>query len=258
MAGVQPEGSGRRIVLVVDDDPLVREVLGLFLSDTYQVSYACTGAEALTTLCRQPVALLILDHRLPDRTGLELLGELRSGRPSLPIVMLTGYGSEWICASAFKLGVKDYFAKPVSAVDLVSAVQRILSGKAGGPVPSSRAPDFSVQKAVGLIQQRFWDRLSLYDVASEVGMSKFWLSHRFRGAMGITFRDYLTRVRLERAKTLLEAGDVSITEVAQMVGFGDLPRLDKLFKRHTGLTPSGYRTQCRTAATGTRNPARNY
>jgi YesN/AraC family two-component response regulator len=180
-----------------------------------------------------------------------LLGDLRASRPGLPVVMLTGYGSEWICASAFKLGVKDYFPKPVSACDLISAVHRILSRKAAGPEPSSpRAPDFSIQKAVGLIQQRFWDRLSLNGVASAVGMSKFWLSHRFRDAMGITFRDYLTQVRLERAKALLATGDASITEVAQMVGFGDLPRFDKLFKRYTGLTPSAYRIQHRSA----RNP----
>lgn len=248
MAAVRSESSGRRVILVVDDDPLVCEVLGLFLSDTYRVSYAHTGAEALTALRRQPVALVILDHRLPDRTGLELVGELRLRHPSLPVVMLTGYGSEWVCASAFKLGVKDYFAKPVNAVDLVSAVRGILSRREEGPVPWSRAPDVSIQKAVGLIQQRFWDELSLYGVASAVGMSKFWLSHRFREAMGITFRDYLTRVRLERAKALLETGDASITEVAQMVGFGDLPRFDKLFKRHTGTTPSAYRSQRRTAS----------
>lgn len=81
-------------------------------------------------------------------------------------------------------------------------------------------------------------------------MSKFWLSHRFHEAMGITFRDYLTKIRLERAKALLATGDASITEVAQMVGFGDLPRFDKLFKRYTGLTPSAYRIRHRPS----RNP----
>jgi DNA-binding response OmpR family regulator len=69
----------------------------------------------------------VLEHRLPDRTGLDVLIELRSIHPTLPVVMLTGYGSESICASAFKLGVTDYLQKPVSALDLVAAVQLILS-----------------------------------------------------------------------------------------------------------------------------------
>ena len=59
--------------------------------------------------------------------------------------------------------------------------------------------------------------------------------------IGVPFRDYLVRLRLEKAKALLGTGGFSITEVAQMVGFGDLPRLDKLFKRYTGVTPSAYR-----------------
>jgi two-component system, response regulator YesN len=51
-------------------------------------------------------------------------------------------------------------------------------------------------------------------------------------------RDYLLNVRLRQAKALLASGHVSVTEVAQIVGFADLPSFDKLFKRHTGLTPS--------------------
>jgi AraC-like DNA-binding protein len=63
--------------------------------------------------------------------------------------------------------------------------------------------------------------------------------------MGISFRAYLLRVRLERAKHLLAHRRASITEVAQAVGFGDLPRFDKLFKRDTGVTPSTYRSRRR-------------
>jgi two-component system response regulator YesN len=95
---------------------------------------------------------------------------------------------------------------------------------------------------MGLMQQRYWDKFSLSAVARQVGMSKYRLSHRFREELGVTFRDYLLKVRLERAKALLAADDVSISEVAQMVGFGDLPRLDKLFKRYTGFSPSAYRS----------------
>jgi len=95
---------------------------------------------------------------------------------------------------------------------------------------------------MGLIQQRYWDHLSLPELAHQVGMSKYRLSHRVREVLGVTFRDYLLRVRLERAKVLLADGHVSVTEVAQIVGFGDLPRFDKVFKRYTSVTPSSYRS----------------
>jgi YesN/AraC family two-component response regulator len=202
-------------------------------------------------LRREPVELVVLDHRLPDRTGLEILTDLRSIRPNLPVVMLTGYGSEWICAAAFRLGVADYLQKPVNAVDLVGTVQRILSprlerGESRYATSTMRRLSVPlanpIQRAMGLIQQRYWDHFSLSALAREVGMSKYRLSHRFHEVLGVTFRDYLLRVRLQRAEALLAAGQLSITEVAQNVGFGDLPRFDKVFKRYTGITPSASRS----------------
>jgi YesN/AraC family two-component response regulator len=240
-----------RRILVVDDDTIIQEVLTFFLGDAYKVIPATTGADALAKLCRQTVDLVVLDHRLPDRTGLDILTELRSIRPTLSVIMLTGCGSEWICAAAFKQGVADYLQKPVSAVDLVRAVQRILPPGLGGSDSRDEGPllkglpaplSIPIQRAMGLIQERYWDQLSLSALARQVGMSKYHLSHRFREVLGVTFRDYLLRVRLERAKTLLAAGHVSITEVAANVGFGDLPRFDKVFKRYTGFTPSAYRS----------------
>ncbi len=216
------------------------------------------------------------DGTRPEEFGLDGVADMRVARPTDPplqrlvatkpaksrrqVVLvrhvpvrawLTGYGPEWICAAAFKLGVADYLQKPVNAVDLLAAVWRALSlsldrGESPSESPILRglpAPlSTPIQRAMGLIQQRYWDQFSLSALAHQVGMSKYHLSHRFREMLGITFRDYLLRVRLERAKALLSAGHVSITEVAQNVGFGDLARFDKVFKRYTGVTPSAYRS----------------
>lgn len=246
-------------ILIVEDDHAVHELITLALGDAYEVKHAATANEALTVLERESVAAVVLDYRLPDRTGLELLNDIRSAQPGLPVIMMTGYGSEWVCTSAFKLGVRDYLQKPVNLFELVHSVGQAVSapseGQApgdaaagGGQLPASSEPipgraDAPIQKVVLLIQRRYWDRLSLAQLAREAGMSKYRLSHRFTEVMGVSFREYLLRVRLERAKDLLAAGHTSITEVAQAVGFGDLPRFDKLFRRNTGVTPSAYRSQ---------------
>jgi YesN/AraC family two-component response regulator len=251
----------------VDDDLTLQEVFTFFLGRMYEVMPATTGADALARVCREPFDLVMLDHRLPDRTGLEVLAELKSIRPGLPVVMLTGYGSEWICAAAFKLGVADYLKKPVHAVDLVRVVHRILppgretsdSPRESPTLRDLRAPLCTpIQRAMGLIQQTYWEKISLPVLARQVGMSKYRLSHRFREVSGVTFRDYLLHTRLERAKVLLATDDVSISEVAQMVGFGDLPRLDKVFKHYTGFSPSAYRTMVRGVAISNQDSARDY
>ena len=246
-------------ILLVDDERRLREVVALFLSESYDVKQASTGAEAMAILQRDPVVAVVLDYRLPDRSGLEVLTEIRSARPSVPVVMMTGYGSEALCASALRLGVRDYFPKPVNVNDLLDAVRRLVSESSSedadddddaslqSPPLAHRAPtgelELSIQKAMGLIQLRYWDNLSLAGLARELGMSKFHLSRRFREEVGVTFRTYLLRTRLDRAKVLLTRTQDSITEVAHAVGIGDLPRFDKLFKRYTGLTPSAYRLQ---------------
>jgi two-component system response regulator YesN len=116
----------------------------------------------------------------------------------------------------------------------VAAIQHAIRGagvRSNGPI----------QAVARLIHQRYWDELSLAELGREVGRSPDWLSRRFRSVMGVTFRSYVTQIRLERAQSLLVSGTASITEIAQSVGFGDLPRFDKLFKRAMGCTPSAYR-----------------
>jgi YesN/AraC family two-component response regulator len=249
---------GQRQILVVEDDPHVRALLLDLLGTVHEVRPARTGAEALAILKVEELALIVLDYLLPDRTGLEVLAEIQATRPSLPVIMITGYGFEWLCAAAFRLGVREYFAKPFDARDLLRAVRRLLSGPfptrerddyprvVGSqrdllPPPSARRSDVVILKGLTLIQERYEDRVPLSELARELGVSKYAFSRRFRQVMGVPFRDYLVRLRLEKAKALLATGDFSITDVAHMVGFGDLPRLDKLFKRYTGVTPSGYR-----------------
>jgi two-component system response regulator YesN len=249
---------GRRQILVVEDDPNVREVLTDLLGAVHDVRPARTGAEALAILKAEDLALIVLDYLLPDRTGLEVLAEIKATRPTLPVIMITGYDFEWLCATAFKLGVREYFPKPFDARDLMDAVRRILSGPfptrerddsarvVGShrdllPASWARRSDVVILKGIKLIEERYWDRVPLSELARELGIGKYTFSRRFRQVMGVPFRDYLVRLRLEKAKALLVTGGVSITDVAHMVGFGDLPRLDKLFKRYTGVTPSDYR-----------------
>ena len=240
-------------VLLVEDDPRLSEVITLFLSESYEVRRAAAGAEAVQILRCEQVAAVLLDYRLPGpMSGLDVLAKIRSTHARLPVIMMTGYGSELLVASALKLGISDYFTKPVNIDDILQSLRKILTPgangngrSAGGSLLPARSStdvlDLSIQKLMKTIQLRAADDLSLADLARELGVSKYHLSYRFKKAVGVTFRSYVLRARIERAKGLLQDGRVSVTDVAFMVGFSDLARFDKLFKRHMGLTPSAYR-----------------
>jgi YesN/AraC family two-component response regulator len=248
----------RESILVVDDDPVIGGLVSDALGTPGQVTRARTGAEALGIVRGGPVALVLLDYRLPDRNGLDVLADMKRAAPSIPVIMIAARGSERICASAFKLGASDYLAKPIDVAELATAVRAVLGRPRQGRaktahdgngidapmrMPGARCPDQRIQRAIHAIGRRYGDAMSLAWLAREVGMSRCGLSHRFTKVTGLPFRAYLLGVRMERAKEYLAAGQVSITEVAQAVGFGDLPRFDKLFKRYTGLTPSAYRSR---------------
>src|SRR5258706_5056863 len=103
-----PKGS----ILVIDDEAEIREGLELLLkTEGYQVTMADTGQSGLLRLGEQPYDLLLLDVRLPDPNGIELLKDIRRQDPHLPIVLITAYRSIGIARGAFQSGPMDYITK---------------------------------------------------------------------------------------------------------------------------------------------------
>ena len=122
--------SSRASILVADDEVEIREGLELLLeSEGYRVSSVNTGEAALARVDEQPFDLLLLDVSLPDRNGLELLREIHQKDASLPIVMITAYGSIDMARSAFKNGARDYITKPWSNDELLTQVALAVEGR---------------------------------------------------------------------------------------------------------------------------------
>lgn len=99
-------------VLVVHDDPTVREALTGALDAVCVVSGAAAGVNALAVLDAQPVSAMILDVVLGHEDGVPLMPRLRQCSPA-PILFLTGYGPEELALRAFRTGVQDYLKTPL-------------------------------------------------------------------------------------------------------------------------------------------------
>ena len=126
-------------VLLVDDDALVRDVLGRYLGQAgYQVTVAWDSLEALFTARDTPPDLVVLDLILPGLSGLEVCQLLRIEGP-VPIVLLTTPGEEEDRIVFLDLGVDDYIAKPVSPDELVLRVGSVLRWVRSSP-PATQLP----------------------------------------------------------------------------------------------------------------------
>ena len=122
-----PKKSARVSVLVVDDEALIRWSLGETLTDHgYAVLEASDGRGALAVLSNPPesVAVIMLDYRLPDSNGLQLLAAIRRLSPDSRVVMMTAYGTPDVAAEALRLGAVRVVDKPIEMNDVAEIVSR--------------------------------------------------------------------------------------------------------------------------------------
>ena len=107
--------SALRKVLVVDDDPVVGKSFGRVLSARgYAVITAENGQDALTKLSREDYDVVFTDIRMPGMNGLEVAERVKASQPWLPVVIVTGYGTEANEARAEAAGVCGFLRKPLS------------------------------------------------------------------------------------------------------------------------------------------------
>lgn len=98
-----------------------------------------------------------------------------------------------------------------------------------------------VEKAKAYMQENFQREISLDDVSREVNISPYYFSKIFKDESGENFTEYLTRIRMDKAKELLENETLSIREVGVMSGYSDPNYFSRIFKKHLGITPREYR-----------------
>ena len=120
----------KKLVLIVDDEAILRESLGDYLTDTYQVVTAGTGEEALELIEKQDFDILVIDVRLPGKTGLQVLREVKESKPYIQSIVITAYPSAESAVEAMKLGAIDYLAKPIEPDNLERLIREtLLKGK---------------------------------------------------------------------------------------------------------------------------------
>lgn len=114
-------------VLVVDDEPIVRESIRDWLKSAgYKVETAETGEEAVDLIEQKDFSVMVLDIRLPGKTGINVLKEVKAHRPWIKSIIITAYPTEETLSEARRLGAIDYLIKPVIPDELENLVRETL------------------------------------------------------------------------------------------------------------------------------------
>jgi AraC-like DNA-binding protein len=109
------------------------------------------------------------------------------------------------------------------------------------PNSQNRAESVDIWKARQFIEQYSGEEISLTKMAKAVNISPTHLSEKFKQVTGVNFVDYVARTRFDKARKLLADGDLRISEIAFEVGFQSLSQFNRVFKRLSGKSPTGYR-----------------
>jgi YesN/AraC family two-component response regulator len=258
------ESSKKRHVLIVEDETEIANFLEELLSEEYSVIVAFDGKSALGHMeGSAPVDVVVLDYRLPDISGLEILREIKRARSQVPVIFITAYGDEDVAVKAFRYGARDYLKKPFNyseflhLIDFATSLadlskrepRRALTAEAehfASDVVESintSTTRYNLQKALIYINDNYMNRVSLEKVADKACTSKFHFSRIFKQSAGCTVQEYVITLRMAKAKALLNDPKLSITRVAFSVGYPNLTNFERIFKKTIGCSPRQYRDE---------------
>ncbi|MBN2497133.1 MAG: response regulator [Deltaproteobacteria bacterium] len=161
-------------ILALDDDPDTVEVLAHILQGKgYKVTSAESARAGMDLLRSRKYHVLILDLKMPDMDGIEVLGRIRDWDRDLGVIVLTGFPSVESAVASLKGGVSDYVEKPIDPDKLLGAVQKVIEDKG-----LLRSPEASLLASIGakLRAARKSQDLTLKQVARRTGLSVSLLS----------------------------------------------------------------------------------
>jgi two-component system response regulator YesN len=225
-------------VLLVDDEPIVLEQLEYFikpLCPLWKLSPTMDSSQALHLCKKEQFHLAFLDIEMPGKSGLELAMELKAMYKDIQIVMITAHQEFEYAKRAIQIGVGDFLTKPIIESELVEVIKK--------HAKDIHYMDYSklVSDALSVVHDKYHDKLSLSLVANEIHTNPSYLSRKFSEEVGVSFSDYLIDYRVEVAKTLLKKGELTISQIAEQVGFNTLHYFSSIFKKKVGVTAKHYR-----------------
>lgn len=161
-------------ILVLDDDPDATEILKhVLIREGYKVETVSSPTAGMDRLAAHQFHILILDLRLPDMDGIEVLRKIRERDRDLAVIILTGYPSVESAVASLKGGVSDYLEKPIDAQKLLAVIGGVVAEKG-----LLRNPEEGLLQAVGakVRVERKAQELTLKQVARRTGLSVSLLS----------------------------------------------------------------------------------
>ncbi len=249
--------TGMSTVMIVDDNQDFLSYMVSELGRHFNVVSASSGASCLNKLRKVQPDVLICDVMMPGMDGFELTKRVKGDIETshIPVILLTARTSDDIRLEGYETGADAYLTKPFK-MDILEARIRNLIDERQKRI-SSFSADTDIKPAnvaVNSLDEKLMDKImesvqknmdnpdySVEELSSDVSMHRMNLYRKLQSLVGMTPSEFIRTIRLKRAAQILtERPDISVTELADLVGFNTPKYLTRYFKEMFGCTPSQY------------------
>lgn len=246
-------------VLIIDDEVFIREGMKQIIPwkelGCEFIGEAQNGEEGVEKIVKLMPDIIISDIRMPKKSGLEMIDEIKSINKNMQVIILTGFREFEYAQQAIRLGVLRFLLKPSKIEEIKEAitsavvnldklpkreVENLLNEHTYKEIDK---PQYLVKQAIEYINQYYNQKLDLQTVADQLYVSTWHLCKVIKKQTGTNFVDLLNNARIENAKRMLLESNIKIYEIAEDVGYADTAYFSKIFKKITQVTPNEYRNK---------------
>lgn len=252
-------------LLLVDDNIDLTAFLKESLRSQFKQIYtAINGVEANEITQKEQIDVIVSDIMMPEMDGYTLCKCIKENIETshIPVLLLTARDDDSSRLYGYKNGADAYVAKPFDLEILLEQIRSILHNRENarqrylhtGIMPAPKETTFSnadekflLKLNKIIIENLDNPQLDVLFLCNEIGMSRSSLYSKLKIITGMGVNDYINKLRMEKALFLISTTDMTITEVAEILGFSTLRYFSTTFKQYTGKTPSSYKEELKRA-----------
>lgn len=212
---------------------------------------AANGRDGLQAMREFHPDIVFVDMNMPVMDGVSFLQAASAEFPDSQYVVVSGYDQFSYAQQALHYGACEYLLKPVEEDALNNAIEKAILRMDPNAVfqdaPAAGQADISPDEAVCIIKDyidsHYCETIKITMFSEKYFFSTEYLTRLFRGKYGFTIYEYVLKLRMERAKELLEDEDNKIIDIAERLGYTDNHYFSKAFRTYYHISPSQYRKE---------------
>lgn len=241
------------VVMIVEDEQLELEFLKSIVAEELRPEdklITCdSGVQAVKLAKQHRPDIIVMDILIPEMDGLQALQEIKKFLPYANVIILSACSDFTYAQTAIRLKVQEYLLKPIKPSVFKQVFHNLLTNITTNQAQSDHEETvepktnqlYFIEKSLKYIHENYKQKLPLQAVSSYVFLNPQYFSRVFKKEVGVTYIDYVNKLKIEHACKMLETTDYPAYRISSECGFTDPSYFNRVFVQQMNMTPKAYR-----------------